>query len=586
MCFNHLIIIFTLIFLLWGLYSEKFHPAAIFIIAVSLLNLFNIITPQETLSGFSNPSIASILLLLIVSNVIQKTGVVNFYFSKILGENLSYKSFLVRMLLSTSTISAFLNNTPIVAMLLPYVYQWSRKKNISSSKLLIPLSYAAILGGTTTLIGTSTNLVVNGLAIEKGLNPLSMFDFASIGIPATLVGILYIYFFGYKLLPDREDPIKNFFERRKEYIVETIVRDNSRLIGKSIKEAKLRNLKGLFLAEIIRKGKIISPVSPEEIIENGDILIFVGQTEAITDLVASDIGLSLPNYCNMNDERINIVEVVISNNSSLINKKVKESDFRAKYDAAILAIHRNGEKLKGKIGEIILKPGDLLLLLAGKDFWKRSEDITDFYVISKIKEIFNIDKKKGNFVFFSFLLIIFLSAFNIIPLFTGLLFVITLFILTKIATYSEIKKGLDLNLAIIATLAVGIGKGIINSGFSDTIAKGIQEIFSPIGILGTLAAVYIITNILTEFVTNVAAASITFPIAVSSANLLSVDPKPFILAVAFGASASFITPVGYQTNLMVYSAGNYKFGDFLKIGFPISILYGLVCIIGLYFLYF
>jgi di/tricarboxylate transporter len=167
-----------------------------------------------------------------------------------------------------------------------------------------------------------------------------------------------------------------------------------------------------------------------------------------------------------------------------------------------------------------------------------------------------------------------------------LLLVITLFILTKVATYSEIKKGLDLNLAIIAALAVGIGKGIINSGFSDTIAKGIQEIFSPIGILGTLAAVYIITNILTEFVTNVAAASITFPIALSSANLLSVDPKPFILAVAFGASASFITPVGYQTNLMVYSAGNYKFGDFLKIGFPISILYGLVCIIGLYFLYF
>lgn len=585
MSFDILIVVLTLVFLLWGLYSEKFHPAAVFFIAVSILVVFEIISPTEALSGFSNPSIAAILLLLIVSNIIQKSGIVNYYFSKILSDNISYKSFLGRMFLSVSSVSAFLNNTPIVAMLLPYVYQWSKKKDISPSKLLIPLSYAAILGGTITLIGTSTNLVVNGLAVENGVKSLHIFDFAYVGIPATIVGFIYIYFFGYKLLPDREDPLKSFLERKKEYIVETIVKGNSKLVGKSIKEAKLRNLKGLFLAEIVRKDKKISPVSPEEIIKKGDILIFVGQTEAITDLISSDYGLSLPDFCNINEEKIDIVEVVVSNNSSLINKKVRETDFRAKYDAAILAVHRNGEKLKGKIGEIVLKPGDLLLLLTGKDFWKRAEDTTDFYIISKIKEIFNIDKKKGNLIFFGFIGVILLSALNIVPLFTGLILLIALFVLFKFSSYSEIKRGLDINLAVIAALSIAVGKGIINSGLAEIIALNIKDFLLPFGIIGALAGIYIITNILTEFVTNIAAASIVFPIALSTANILSVEPTAFILAVAFGASASFITPIGYQTNLMVYSAGNYKFRDFIKVGFPLSILYGIICIVILYVIF-
>ncbi|WP_029520541.1 SLC13 family permease [Persephonella sp. IF05-L8] len=585
MSFDIFVVLFTLIFLLWGLYSEKFHPAAVFFIAVSILVVAGIISPNEALSGFSNPSIAVILLLLIISNIIQKSGIVNYYLSKILSENLSYKSFIGRMFLSVSSISAFLNNTPIVAMLLPYVYHWSNKKDIPPSKLLIPLSYAAILGGTITLIGTSTNLVVNGLAIENGVEAFHIFDFAYVGIPATILGFLYIYFIGYRLLPSREDPLKSFFKKKKEYMVETIVKENSKLIGKSVREAKLRNLKGLFLAEILRKNKKISPVSPEEIIEENDILIFVGETEAITDLISSNYGLSLPDFCNLNEEKVDIVEVVISNNSSLINKKVRETDFRAKYDAAILAIHRNGEKLKGKIGEVILKPGDLLLLLTGKDFWKRAEDTTDFYVISKIKELFNVDRKKGNIAFFGFLFTIIFSAIGVIPLFTGLILLITLLVLFKISTYLEIKKGLDINLAIIAALSMAVGKGIINSGLAELIALYIKDLLLPFGIIGALAGIYLITNILTEFVTNVAAASIVFPIALSTANILSVEPMAFLLAVAFGASASFITPIGYQTNLMVYSAGNYRFKDFLKVGLPLAILYGIICICILYIVF-
>jgi len=585
MSFEILILLGAILFLILALYFEIFHPAATFFIAVSTLVFLGILKPEDALVGFSNPQIAVIILLLIISNIIQKMGIINYYFSQILKDNISYKRFLARIFFITSSLSSFLNNTPIVAMLIPYVYDWSKKNGIAPSKLLIPLSYAAILGGTVTLIGTSTNLLVNGLAIENGFQPLHLFDFAYVGIPATAVGFLYLYFIGSKLLPERKDALESFLEKRKEYLIETILKENSPIIGKSVKEANLRNLKGLFLVEIIRKNKKISPVTPNEILENGDILIFAGQTSSIVDLISSNIGLSIPDVCIINGGKMEIVEVVISNNSSLINKRVKDTDFRAKYDAAILAVHRNGEKLSGKIGDIILKAGDLLLLVVGKDFWKRAEDTTDFYIVSKIKEITNIDIKKGNIVLLGFIGAILLSALGIIPLFVGLVLLISLLILLKITSYSEIKKGIDINLVIIAALSLAIGKAMILTGTAEFISKGIMALFSPFGLIGGLIGIYIITNILTEFVTNLAAASITFPIAVSLANSLSVEPIPFILAVAFAASGSFITPIGYQTNLMVYGVGNYKFRDFVIVGLPLSILYGMLCVLILYYIF-
>ncbi len=578
MSIDILILLFVLIFLIYALYREIFHPAATFMIAVSILVIAGILEPSEALAGFSNEQIVIIVLLLLVSSIVQKTKIIDFYFSKILKEELSYRSFLGKMMLIVSSASAFLNNTPIVAMLIPYVYEWGRKKDIAPSKLLIPLSYAAILGGTVTLIGTSTNLVVNGLTVDNGLKAFDIFDFAYVGVPAVIAGFLYMMVLGNRLLPSREDLLKSYLQRKKEYTVETIVKADSELIGKSIKEAKLRNLKGLFLVEIVRKDKNIYPVSPEEVLEKGDILIFAGETEAITDLISSNIGLSLPETCNIREEISQIVEVVVSNNSSLVNKKVRDTDFRAKYDAAILAVHRNGEKLKGKIGEIVLKPGDLLLLLTGKDFMKRAEDTTDFYIVSKVKDVVNIDKKKGSLILFSFIGIVILSTLKVISLFSGLLIFLAALVMTKTITYAEVKRSLDINLIIIAAFSIAIGKAMLDTGTADLIASSINEISSGFGVVGALAGIYIITNILTEFITNIAAASIAFPIALASASSLSVEPTAFILAVAYGASASFISPIGYQTNLMVFGVGNYKFSDFLKVGLPLSLIYMVICI--------
>lgn len=478
-----------------------------------------------------------------------------------------------------------MNNTPLVALFLPFVYRWCKEKGINPSKALMPLSFAAILGGTITLIGTSTNLVVNGLVVQQGLKPLNLFDFTPIGILLTISGFLYFYTLGHKLLPDRQDPVDSFLTKPRDFTVELVVKENSKLINKTVKEAGLRNLKAMFLIEIIREKERIYPVSPEEVIKKGDILIFAGQVSGIVDLINSDIGLSIPSQCELNYERVDLVEVVVSNNSQLIDKRVKDTDFRKKFNAAILAVHRNGEKLNGKIGSIVIKPGDLLLLLAGKEFWKNIEKSSDFYIVSKIQQILKIDKKKGYLLLSSFIFVLILSALKILPLFTGLLMLTIMVTILNISEYKDILKNIDINLVLIIGFSVAIGEGISNSGLAEEFAKFVKDNLSPFGVLGGLMIVFIMTNILTEFISNVAAASIVLPIAITSSTIYSAEPTAFILAVAYGASGSFLTPYGYQTNLIVYGSGNYKFKDFIRVGFPLSIIYGIICVLGLYFLY-
>ncbi len=589
--FDLIVVLIVILFILISLYKELIGATFTFVIAAVTLGFFGILTPREILSGFANEQIAVIILLLLLGDIIRQTALVEILFDRIFKSAKSYRGFLSRMTLIIAGFSAFLNNTPLVAVMMPYVNSWCKRNNISPSKFLMPLSYAAILGGCATLIGTSTNLIVNGMVVDQtiipGLESLNIFDFAYVGVPMIFIGFIYLLFFGEKLLPAKEDVLNEFSENTREYLVEAEIRKNSQLIGKTIEEAELRNLKGLFLVEIIRKSFKISSVKPNVILQQDDLLIFAGDTETIVEMINSDLGLRLPSVGMLcKKKQTEVVEIVISHNSSMINKTVKEIRFRAKFDAAVIAVHRNGEKISGKIGEIIIKPGDVLLLFTGADFVSRSNHTMDFYFISKVKDFQKLEPYKIWTLLAGPVLIILLAALKIVSLFMGLIVLIMVVLAMKITNPKELHKAVDYNLALIIALSLALGTAMIKSGAADLIADLIITVFLPLGKVGLLFGIYFITAILAAYITNKAAVAIIFPISLTMAVNLNLPPMPFILVVSFAAAANFMTPIGYQTNLMVYGPGGYSFKDFFRVGFPLTIIYMIVTVTILSLMYF
>ncbi|MBI1183221.1 SLC13 family permease [bacterium] len=576
-----LITLAVLVLLILGLFREWTKPAILFGIAGAALLLTEVIDAKDLLSGFANEQIAVIILLLIVSAVIEKARLMEHWLNQLFSKANTQSKFIRRLVPFAAFISGFLNNTPIVAAFIPYVFSWGKKNGVPPSKVLIPLSYAAIIGGTLTLIGTSTNLIVNGLAQEYGYEGFNIFEFTWVGLPIVLLGTLYMVVFSNKLLPAYGDAIDSVNRNTKEYLVETQVKPNSVLIDKTVADADLRSLKGLFLVEIIRGNRKIGPVKPTQNIREGDHLIFAGDTQSLPELLNTNLGLELPKLRDIpKQELIELVEAVVSYNSQLAGRKVRDTDFRGRYDAAIVGIHRNGEHLTGKIGDMVLENGDLLVLMAGKDFRKRLNDKA-FYLISRVKEIPNIDRKKGWLITISALLVILLSAFKVLSLFKLLLLYIAISVVLKWIKPNELQRSLDLNLAFIAALSLAIGLAMEKSGTAQLIANSLNSVLGGFGAVGILVGIYLLTNVLTEFVTNVAAATLALPIAISLATTAGLPVQPYILCVAYAASFSFLSPIGYQTNLMVYGPGSYKFGDYFKFGLPLTLICFVVTIAGL-----
>ncbi len=575
-------------FLVVALYTEWVRPAISFMIAVVVFLLFDIFDqPADALHGFANEQLAVIVLLLIVGSIFQKTRIMQLAFQLVFKPGLSSKSFLLRMMGSIGVSSAFLNNTPLVAMFMPYVHSWSRDNGKSPSKFLIPLSYASILGGCVTLVGTSTNLIANGLAVQAGEATLGLFDFAWVGGAMLVVGLIFLLLFSNKLLPDNRDNVDKLTGSKRDYFLETQIKNNSPLIGKNMEEAGLRNLKGLFAVEIIRGNKFIRPVAPTELLEPDDIILFAGDPESIADLTSPGMGLSLPKACQIPlQENNEVVEVVVAQNSRMVGQSVKDSDFRSRYDGAILAIKRDGEKLSGKIGDVMLKPGDLLLVLAGKDFDTRTRNNPGFYVISRPKTIHNTDVYKTLFLVAGFIAALILSAFGVVSLFVALSVLVMGCVLLKMTHPSEVRNSIDFNLIFIIATGLALGKGMEQSGTAQLIANSLVEMKEQLGTVGLLGGIFILTNALSAFMTSKAAVALIMPVVLPMAH--SIDPTggdalvaPFVLAVAFGGAANFLTPVGYQTNLMVYGPGGYSFKDFFKIGLPLTLIYMLVCVLML-----
>lgn len=573
----------VLIFIIISLYTELTGPAFTFLIGVIVLGLFDILTPKEILNGFGNENIAVIIMLLLLGDTIRRTDLLDRLLDRLFRRTKTYKGFLARLTFFAGAFSSFMNDTPLVAILMPYVHNWSKRNNTKPSKLLIPLSYAAILGGCVTLIGTSTNLIVAGMANDQqiipGLEPVTLFDFTVAGLPMLVLGVTYLILFSNRLLPERQDAIANFSSQSREYLVEAEIRPNSEMAGKTIEQANLRNLPGLYLVEITRGQEVISAVSPNFVLQAGDVLVFAGDTATIAEMVNARSGLTLTQVGMFRRKRhTEVVELVVSHNATLVNKTVKEANFRNLFDAAILAVHRNGERIPGKIGNVRLRAGDVLLVLAGDDFPERSLSSNEFYLLSRVAEFRKFKWYKNLLLFGGAVTAIITAATGVIPLFMALLILIIVVLAAKITTPKELPKSIDYNLAIIIVLAMALGTAMTKTGLADIIAHFFIGVFKPFGAVGLLAGIFLITNLLGAYITVKAAVAIIFPIAVTAAIHMGLPTMPFVLIVAHGAAASFITPMGFTTNLMVYGPGGYHFKDYVKIGWPLTVMYWIVSV--------
>ncbi len=569
----HIFVLTILALLVVALYREWLNPALSFFLAVLVFLFSGILTPAEALHGLANAQVIVIFLLMLVTAGMRELAGDRF-FLHVFALNLTPRAFLLRLMVVVSSVSAFLNNTPIVAFLIPYVREWAARKGVPASKFLIPLSYATILGGMITVLGTSTNLVLAGLMNDKGLTLPSFTDFLYLGLLVTVSGWLYLYFWGYNLLPEYRSRLENVQQNRNEYIVETRLLPHSPLAGKTVKEAGLRNLKDLFLVEIIRHHEVISPVSPNEVLMANDLLFFSGNTQAISRLLYSHQGLVMPDHPT--NGSFNFVEAVVPANSDLIGKRIRESDFRRRFNASIVAIHRNGRKMSGKLGETTLSGGDFLLLLTGEQPIPQNQQ-SHLYLLSRPQKYNGHRPGRRILLSVAALALLLAGITGLLELFTAAMAALCLFVFNRVLSFEQLRQNLDFSLLVILTSSLALATVLDKTGTADRLAYVLTHLSSETDARWGLVILFTFTVLLTAIITNAAAVSIMFPVAVSLAEQLQINPLPYCIAIAFAASGDFMTPIGYQTNLMVYGPGGYTFRDFVKAGTPLTVIYCLLC---------
>jgi di/tricarboxylate transporter len=579
-------------------------PDIILIGGAVVLLVTGILSPGDALAGLSNEGVATVAVLYIVGAGVRETGGVDWIAKSLFGRPKSLVMAIVRLVFPAMGLSAFMNNTPLVAMLLPAVGDFAKSQRIAPSKLMIPLSYAAILGGTMTLIGTSTNLVVQGMIINHpDLGPqhrLGMFAVAWVGVPAALLGGIYVVFAARYLLPDRR-PALSTTDDPKEYTVEMQVEADSPLVGQTIENAGLRHLPGLFLAEIDRDGNAIPAVSPREVLRAGDQLLFVGVVESIVELqrirglvpATEDVfhlKAPRPQRC--------LIEAVVSNTCPLVGMTIRDSRFRSHYNAVVVAVARNGQRLHQKIGDIVLHAGDVLLVEAHPSFADQQRSSRDFFLVSKIDQS-TPPKHELALLALGILaaMVLVVSGRDVLAVIAGAfpalagglawvpqfsIFIAALLaaaamLMTRCVSLETARKSIDWEVLLAIAASFALGAALDKSGAAKMIADITRTLAGGHPWIA-LALIYFVTLIVTELITNNAAAALMFPFALATANQLGVSYLPFVITVMMAASAGFATPIGYQTNLMVYGPGGYRFSDYLKVGIPLDILVGLITI--------
>ena len=571
----------------------RFGPDVVIVGAVALLVFLGVLTPKDAIAGMSNEGVVTIAVLYVVVCGLTETGAVRWLGSIMMGRPRTHRGALIRMVSPVTALSGFMNNTPLVAMMIPAINDFCRQKQWPASKFMIPLSYAAILGGTCSLIGTSTNLVVHGEWIASGRGPMGMFAIGMVGIPFAVIGIVYIVTVGYGLLPTRGATLSRSADARA-YTVEMLVAQGGPVDGKTIEQAGLRHLPGLYLAEIERGGSILAAVGPNEKLAGGDRLVFVGQVDSVVDLQKIRGLEPTQQVVKLNEPRPNrvLVEAVVSNSHPLLGQTIREGKFRTRYNAVIIAVARNGEQLRRKIGEIVIRQGDTLLLEAPRSFIAQMRDSRDYFLVSEVADSAPVRHEKALLAIGILVFMVALATIQPtlpIPMVAGgrvtigmlhaAVLAAGLMLVLRCCYGWQARKSVDWVVLVTIAASLALGRALDKSGAADAIASGV------IGAAGTnpwiiLAMVYLLTTLLTEIITNNAAAVLMFYVSLSASDTLGVDFKPFAITIMMAASASFATPIGYQTNLMVYSPGGYRFLDYFRIGTLLNIL-GMIVTVAL-----
>lgn len=568
----------------------------VFMGGLTLIVISGVMPVSDALSGFANEGVATVAILYVIVAGLRETGAISWIGGMLLGRPRSVIHAQVRLMLPVATLSAVMNNTPLVAMMIPAVMDWCKRFRLPPSKLLIPLSFATVLGGLCTLIGTSTNLIVNGLVLkEVQANPvglegaqggLGFFSPAWVGIPCAITGLTYLVLAGRWLLPERQTNIQRLANPR-EYIVEMIVEPQSPMVGRTIEQAGLRHLPGLFLIEINREQEIISAVRPEETLHAEDRLVFAGIVESVVDLQkirgltpATDqvFKLDAPRSARC------LVEAVVSDSHPVVGRNIRDGRFRNAYDAVVIAVARRGERINQKIGDIVLQTGDTLLLETDADFSNRHRNSQDFFLVSQIGDSTPPRHERAGLALLILLAMVTTVTVGWIDILPAAMLAAAMMLVTRCCTARVARQSVDIGLLIAIASSFALSKALEQTGaakfVSSTLLSGVGE--NPWISLG---AIYLITLLVTEVLSNNAAAVLMFPIAMATARDLSVNALPFVYVVMMAASAAFATPIGYQTHLMVYGPGGYRFSDYLKIGIPLDLIIAFVAVLCIPFVW-
>lgn len=554
--------------------------------ALLLLSLTGILKPEEALSGFANSGLMTVAAMFVVAAAIRASGGVDLVVERVLGTPSGPRNALVRLMLPVVGLSAFLNNTPVVATMIPAVSQWSRRIKVPASALMIPLSYASILGGTITLIGTSTNLVVNGqYQALTGKPGFGLFDITPLGLIVALAGTLFVVFAAPRLLKVRLSPEQTFADTRSFTFEVAVARDGP-LVGKTIQQAGLRHLERIYLAEIEREGSVITAVAPEEVLRGGDRLVFVGETEAIVDVLringlVAAVG-SLPALERNVPER-RLVEAVVAEHCEVVGETIREGRFRDRYGAVVLAVARNGEHIRGRLSSIILEPGDLLLLEARPAVVGRLKQSRDFLLMNVLDH--ELPDHSHALLSWAILgVIIALATSGVLSMLNAALLGVAAMLATRCIGVNEARRSLDLPVLVTIAASFALGNALEKTGAAEFLGNTIVTTAGGDAWL-LLALTYLSVTVLTELITNNAAAMLMLPVVLAITQAAGLNEIPYVMAVMMAASASFATPIGYQCNLMVYGPGGYHFSDFLRIGVPMNLLMALVTVVAIPFIW-